>query len=98
MRREGSAAASARSGAPVGARLGLRLAYVQAEAVEVDVGLLEAVDLGAPQAGVERERVWDLVVGVQYGEQLRGLFCGAHAHAGPLIVGRELDAEGGVAV
>src|SRR3954452_997332 len=84
--------------APVGSHLRLRLAHVQPEAVEVDVVPRERGDLGAPQARVERGRVRDLVVRFQRREQLRGVLGGAYAHVRLLVVGRELNGEGGVAV
>ena len=56
-----------------------------------DVVPLEAVDLGAAQAGVEGDRVGETVLGLERGEQRRGLGRQRDAQARLLVVGRQLD-------
>jgi hypothetical protein len=54
-------------------------------------GPLEAVDLGAAQAGVERDRVRETVLRLECGEQRRSLGRQGNAQARLLVVGRQLD-------
>jgi hypothetical protein len=59
--------------------------------VEVDVGPVQAVELGPALAAVEGDRVGERVVGGERGDQLRGLGGVGDAQPARLIAGRQLD-------
>jgi hypothetical protein len=60
-------------GAAVGARLALGGSYVDQLRLEIDVGPLEALELGTAWATVEGDRVGQGVRGIERGEQVGGL-------------------------
>ncbi len=82
---------------PIGASGALGLPDVQAVAVELDVLPAQAIDLLAPQARVEGERVRNPVLELQRAEQLLGLLKRCDTSARLLVVRRQLDSADRIA-
>src|SRR5215210_7381167 len=78
-------------GAAVGARLALGGPYVDQLRFEVDVGPLEALELGAAWATVEGNRVGQGVRGSERGEQVRGFGGVGDPQALDLVAGGQFN-------
>jgi hypothetical protein len=81
----------------MGASGALGLPDMQAVAVELDILPAQAIDLLAPQARVERERVRNPILESQRGEQLLGLLERCDTRTRLLVVRRQLDSTNRIA-